>query len=88
MTTIFGIFIWKVSAVIGFLFGVVQMVLFYLVPQHWTVPFFATICSLQFGQKQCISVEEKKNWNLFVGSVCGNIAFSSVCGNPTHRKSR
>lgn len=36
-------FIWKVSAVIGFLFGVVQMVLFYLVPQHWTVPFFATI---------------------------------------------
>lgn len=36
-------FIWKVSAVIGFLFGVVQMVLFYVVPQHWTVPFFATI---------------------------------------------
>ncbi len=36
-------FIWKVSAVIGFLFGVVQMVLFYIVPQHWTVPFFATI---------------------------------------------
>lgn len=36
-------FIWKVSAVIGFLFGIVQMVLFYFVPQHWTVPFFATI---------------------------------------------
>ncbi len=36
-------FIWKVSAVIGFLFGLVQMVLFYLIPEHWTVPFFATI---------------------------------------------
>lgn len=36
-------FIWKVSAVIGFGFGIVQMVLFYIVPQHWTVPFFATI---------------------------------------------
>lgn len=36
-------FIWKVSAVIGFLFGIVQMVLFYVVPEHWTVPFFATI---------------------------------------------
>ncbi|MDO4427550.1 MAG: hypothetical protein Q4B88_05415 [Moraxella sp.] len=36
-------FIWKVSAVIGFLFGIVQMVLFYFIPQHWTVPFFATI---------------------------------------------
>lgn len=36
-------FIWKVSAVIGFGFGIVQMVLFYLVPQHWTVPFFATL---------------------------------------------
>ncbi len=36
-------FIWKVSAVIGFLFGVIQMILFYLIPQHWTVPFFATI---------------------------------------------
>ncbi len=36
-------FIWKVSAVIGFVFGVIQMVLFYLIPEHWTVPFFATI---------------------------------------------
>lgn len=36
-------FIWKISAVIGFLFGIVQMVLFYLIPEHWTVPFFATI---------------------------------------------
>ncbi|MDO5652143.1 MAG: hypothetical protein Q4G13_08445, partial [Moraxella sp.] len=36
-------FIWKISAVIGFGFGLVQMVLFYIIPQHWTVPFFATI---------------------------------------------
>lgn len=36
-------FIWKISALIGFGFGVVQMVLFYFVPQHWTVPFFAMI---------------------------------------------
>ncbi len=36
-------FIWKISAVIGFLFGIVQMGLFYVVPEHWTVPFFATI---------------------------------------------
>lgn len=36
-------FIWKISALIGFGFGVVQMALFYFVPQHWTVPFFAMI---------------------------------------------
>lgn len=36
-------FIWKVSAVIGFLFGIIQMILFYIIPEHWTVPFFATI---------------------------------------------
>ncbi len=36
-------FIWKISALIGFGFGVVQMVLFYFVPQHWTVPFFAMV---------------------------------------------
>lgn len=36
-------FIWKVSAVIGFLFGIIQMVLFYVIPEHWTVPFFAMI---------------------------------------------
>ncbi|MFB2538916.1 MULTISPECIES: hypothetical protein [unclassified Acinetobacter] len=36
-------FIWHVSALIGFYFGVVQMVLFLLIPQHWTVPFFAAI---------------------------------------------
>lgn len=36
-------FIWKISALIGFGFGVVQMGIFYFVPQHWTVPFFAAI---------------------------------------------
>lgn len=36
-------FIWKISALIGFGFGVVQMALFYFVPQHWTVPFFAMV---------------------------------------------
>ncbi len=36
-------FIWHISAVIGFLFGIVQMLVFLLVPQHWTVPFFAAI---------------------------------------------
>lgn len=36
-------FIWHISAVIGLLFGVVQMVIFWIVPQHWTVPFFAAI---------------------------------------------
>lgn len=36
-------FIWKISAVIGFGFGIIQMGIFYFVPQHWTVPFFAGI---------------------------------------------
>lgn len=36
-------FIWHISAVIGLLFGVVQMVVFWFVPQHWTVPFFASV---------------------------------------------
>ncbi|MFB6349143.1 hypothetical protein ACFBZI_06890 [Moraxella sp. ZJ142] len=36
-------FIWKISALIGFVFGVLQMAIFYFVPQHWTVPFFAMI---------------------------------------------
>lgn len=36
-------FIWKISALIGFGFGIVQMGLFYFVPEHWTVPFFAAI---------------------------------------------
>lgn len=36
-------FIWKISALIGFGFGIIQMGIFYFVPQHWTVPFFAAI---------------------------------------------
>ncbi|MFA9485565.1 MULTISPECIES: hypothetical protein [unclassified Moraxella] len=36
-------FIWKISALIGFVFGILQMGIFYFVPQHWTVPFFAAI---------------------------------------------
>lgn len=36
-------FIWKISALIGFGFGVLQMAIFYFMPQHWTVPFFAMI---------------------------------------------
>ncbi|ELA08575.1 hypothetical protein MOMA_08436 [Moraxella macacae 0408225] len=36
-------FIWHISALIGFLFGIVQMVVFWFVPYHWTVPFFASI---------------------------------------------
>lgn len=39
-------FIWHISAVIGFIFGIVQMGVFYFVPQHWTVPFFAAIWGL------------------------------------------
>ncbi len=34
-------FIWHISAVIGFIFGIIQMFVYVLVPQHWTVPFFA-----------------------------------------------
>ncbi|MDO4224019.1 MAG: hypothetical protein Q4D05_08360, partial [Acinetobacter sp.] len=36
-------FIWHVSAVIGFYFGIVQMVLWFIIPWHWTVPFWAAI---------------------------------------------
>lgn len=36
-------FIWHISALIGLIFGVIQMFIFALVPQHWTVPFFAAI---------------------------------------------
>lgn len=36
-------FIWHISFWIGLVFGVVQMFVFMLVPQHWTVPFFAAI---------------------------------------------
>lgn len=36
-------FIWHISALIGLVFGIIQMFIFVLVPQHWTVPFFAAI---------------------------------------------
>lgn len=36
-------FIWHISALIGLLFGIIQMAVFILVPQHWTVPFFAAV---------------------------------------------
>lgn len=36
-------FIWHISAVIGYMFGMVQMALFVLLPYHWTVPFFAMV---------------------------------------------
>ena len=36
-------FIWHISALIGLIFGIIQMFIFLVVPQHWTVPFFAAI---------------------------------------------
>ena len=39
-------FIWHISALIGFVFGILQMAIFWFVPQHWTVPFFAAIWGL------------------------------------------
>ena len=39
-------FIWHISALIGLVFGIIQMFIFLLVPQHWTVPFFAAIWGL------------------------------------------
>ncbi len=36
-------FIWHISALIGLIFGLIQMFIFLVVPQHWTVPFFAAI---------------------------------------------
>ena len=36
-------FIWHISALIGLVFGVIQMFIFVVVPAHWTVPFFAAI---------------------------------------------
>lgn len=36
-------FIWHISALIGAFFGIFQMLVYVLVPQHWTVPFFAAI---------------------------------------------
>lgn len=39
-------FIWHISALIGLVFGIIQMFIFLLVPQHWTVPFFAAVWGL------------------------------------------
>lgn len=36
-------FIWHVSAIIGIYFGIMQMLLWFLIPWHWTVPFWAAI---------------------------------------------
>jgi uncharacterized membrane protein YheB (UPF0754 family) len=39
-------FIWHISALIGLIFGVIQMFIFLVVPQHWTVPLFAAVWGL------------------------------------------
>lgn len=39
-------FIWHISALIGCVFGLVQMLVWFLVPWHWTVPFWASIWGL------------------------------------------
>lgn len=36
-------FIWHVSAIIGIYFGIVQMILWFIIPHHWTVPILASI---------------------------------------------
>ena len=39
-------FIWHISALIGMFFGVFQMIVWFVVPWHWTVPFWASIWGL------------------------------------------
>lgn len=39
-------FIWHISALVGLIFGIIQMFIFLVVPQHWTVPFFAAVWGL------------------------------------------
>ena len=39
-------FIWHISALIGCAFGLVQMMVWFLVPWHWTVPFWASVWGL------------------------------------------
>jgi len=34
-------FIWHISALIGMFFGIFQMIVWFVVPWHWTVPFWA-----------------------------------------------
>ena len=36
-------FIWHISALIGMFFGVFQMIVWFVVPWHWTVPIWAAI---------------------------------------------
>jgi uncharacterized membrane protein YheB (UPF0754 family) len=36
-------FIWHISAAIGLVFGLVQMVIFLIVPWHWTIVFWASL---------------------------------------------
>ena len=36
-------FIWHISALIGMFFGIFQMIVWFVVPWHWTVPFWAAI---------------------------------------------
>lgn len=36
-------FIWHISAVIGMFFGMIQMIVWFVVPWHWTVPFWAAV---------------------------------------------
>lgn len=39
-------FIWHISALIGCFFGLLQMIVWFIVPWHWTVPFWASIWGL------------------------------------------
>ncbi|SNQ29003.1 hypothetical protein [Acinetobacter apis] len=39
-------FIWHISALIGCGFGLIQMLIWFVVPWHWTVPFWAAIWGL------------------------------------------
>ena len=36
-------FIWHISALIGIIFGVFQMIVWFVIPWHWTVPFWASV---------------------------------------------
>lgn len=36
-------FIWHISALIGMFFGIIQMIVWFVVPWHWTVPFWAAM---------------------------------------------
>src|SRR5690606_24901789 len=36
-------FIWHISALIGMFFVILQMIVWFVVPWHWTVPFWAAI---------------------------------------------